>query len=105
MGHPFSWGLRQRRERVVLSHPVAMRLRQGWGQPQPGYLFERASTPGSFLPSRNSRLAPPPVEMWVILSATPAWLMAETESPPPMMEVADLLAATARAMALVPMAK
>ncbi len=36
------------------------------------YLLVSASTPGSFLPSRNSRLAPPPVEMWVILSATPA---------------------------------
>src|SRR5215469_3057633 len=40
------------------------------------YLSVSASTPGSFLPSRNSRLAPPPVEMWVIWSATPAWLMA-----------------------------
>src|SRR3569833_1420721 len=70
-----------------------------------GYLSARASTPGSFLPSRNSRLAPPPVEMWVIWSATPAWLMALTESPPPMIEVAALLAATARAMALVPLAK
>src|ERR1039458_3825784 len=68
------------------------------------YLSVRASTPGSFLPSRNSRLAPPPVEMWVILSATPAWLMAETESPPPMMEMAVLLAATALAMAFVPTA-
>ena len=59
------------------------------------YLSVSASTPGSFLPSRNSRLAPPPVLMWVIWSATPAWLMAETESPPPMMEMADLLFATA----------
>src|ERR1700722_1985265 len=69
------------------------------------YLFVSASTPGSFLPSRNSRLAPPPVEMWVIWSATPAWLMALTESPPPMIDVAVRLAATARAMALVPTAK
>ncbi len=44
-------------------------------------------------------------EMWVIWSATPALLMAETESPPPMMEVAVRLAATALAMALVPTAK
>ena len=29
----------------------------------------RHATPGSSLPSRNSREAPPPVEMWVILSA------------------------------------
>ena len=36
-------------------------------------LYEQASsrqaTPGSSLPSMNSREAPPPVEMWVILSA------------------------------------
>ena len=36
------------------------------------FLSVSASTPGSFLPSRNSSEAPPPVEMWVILSATPA---------------------------------
>ena len=29
----------------------------------------RQATPGSSLPSMNSREAPPPVEMWVILSA------------------------------------
>src|SRR5699024_4518360 len=33
------------------------------------YLSSRQATPGSSLPSRNSREAPPPVEMWVILSA------------------------------------
>ena len=33
------------------------------------YLSSRAATPGRVLPSRNSRLAPPPVEIWVILSA------------------------------------
>ena len=48
----------------------------------------RAATPGRVLPSRNSRLAPPPVEMWVMLSATPDFWMAETESPPPTMVVA-----------------
>jgi hypothetical protein len=36
------------------------------------YLSVSASTPGSFLPSRNSSDAPPPVEIWVIWSATPA---------------------------------
>src|SRR5271167_4304963 len=35
------------------------------------YLFERDSTPGSLRPPRNSREAPPPVEIWEILSATP----------------------------------
>src|SRR5579864_8660215 len=34
------------------------------------FLFVSASTPGNFLPSRNSSDAPPPVEMCVILSAT-----------------------------------
>ena len=29
----------------------------------------RQATPGSSLPSMNSREAPPPVEIWVILSA------------------------------------
>ena len=33
------------------------------------YLSRRQATPGSSLPSMNSREAPPPVEMWVILSA------------------------------------
>ena len=37
------------------------------------------------LPSSNSRDAPPPVEMWLILSARPAFSTAATESPPPMM--------------------
>ncbi|OUP48304.1 hypothetical protein B5F19_16450 [Pseudoflavonifractor sp. An184] len=37
--------------------------------PDRNYLSSRQATPGSSLPSRNSREAPPPVEMWVILSA------------------------------------
>ncbi len=40
---------------------------------------------GHTLPSRSSRDAPPPVEMWLILSARPAFSTAATESPPPMM--------------------
>src|SRR5579863_5102029 len=35
-------------------------------------LFVRASTPGNFLPAKNSSDAPPPVEMWETLSASPA---------------------------------
>src|ERR1700691_5410642 len=69
------------------------------------FLSVRASTPGSFLPSKNSRDAPPPVEMWVILSATPAAWTAATESPPPTMEVAPPLSATAWAILNVPLAK
>src|SRR6185369_11127885 len=68
------------------------------------FLSVSASTPGSFLPSRNSSYAPPPVEMCVILSATPALLMADTESPPPTIEVAPTLSATACATLNVPLA-
>ncbi len=44
---------------------------------------ERAATPGSTLPSRNSRAAPPPVETWDMRSASPADVTAAAESPPP----------------------
>ena len=60
--------------------------------------------PGSSSPSRNSREAPPPVEMWVILSAKPSCSTAAAESPPPMMEMASL-SAMALATAMVPPAK
>src|SRR5262249_13486811 len=63
----------------------------------------RAATPGSVRPARNSSDAPPPVEICVILSATPAFRTAAIESPPPMI-VVPLTAATARATALVPAA-
>src|SRR4051812_16442383 len=69
------------------------------------YLLVSASTPGSFLPSRNSSEAPPPVEMCVILSATPEAWIAATESPPPTIEVALEFSATAWAMCIVPWAK
>src|SRR5207237_9407678 len=69
------------------------------------FLSVSASTPGSFLPSRNSSEAPPPVEMCEIFSATPAACTAATESPPPTMETAPRLLATARAIATVPSAK
>src|ERR1700691_5108623 len=52
------------------------------------YRSPSASTPGSFSPARNSRDAPPPVEMWEIWLATPERSTAATESPPPTMEVA-----------------
>src|ERR1700678_3353311 len=68
------------------------------------FLSVSASTPGNFLPARNSSEAPPPVEMWVILSATPAALTAATESPPPTIDVAPGLSATACAILKVPFA-
>ena len=53
------------------------------------YLSSRQAMPGSSKPSRNSREAPPPVEMWVILSAKPSCSQAAAESPPPTMVVAS----------------
>ena len=64
----------------------------------------RHATPGSSLPSRNSSEAPPPVEMWVILSAKPNFSTAAALSPPPTIVTAPL-SAMARAMARVPEAK
>ena len=51
------------------------------------YLSSKAATPGKVLPSSNSNEAPPPVEMWLILLARPAFSTAATESPPPIMVV------------------
>jgi len=50
----------------------------------PSYLSSNASTPGSFLPSMNSSDAPPPVEIWSILSFRSNFSTAAAESPPPM---------------------
>src|SRR2546429_3439823 len=68
--------------------------------------FVSASTPGSFRPPRNSSDAPPPVEICEILSATPDWCTAATESPPPTIEVAPAFVALATALAIssVPLA-
>src|SRR6267142_84072 len=55
------------------------------------HLLVSASTPGSLRPPRNSREAPPPVEMCEILPATPDWWTAATASPPPTIEVAPPL--------------
>ena len=41
---------------------------RSWDGTKP-YLSSRQATPGSSFPSINSRLAPPPVLIWVILSA------------------------------------
>ena len=49
------------------------------------WLSSKAFMPGSSLPSRNSKVAPPPVDKWVIFSATPAAVTAATVSPPAMM--------------------
>ena len=56
------------------------------------YFSFSTAMPGSSLPSRNSREAPPPVEMCVILSAKPSLVTAATESPPPIIETAPVSA-------------
>ena len=62
-----------------------------WGRHlRSSYLSSRQATPGSSLPSRNSRDAPPPVEMWVILEAKPSFSTAAALSPPPTMVTASL---------------
>ena len=49
------------------------------------FYLSNAEIPGSIFPSRTSRNAPPPVEIYEILSETPALLTAVTLSPPPTM--------------------
>ena len=80
------------------NHPAALGMTDKRLDPTQGsvyFLSVSASTPGSFFPSKNSKDAPPPVEMWVILSATPAAWTAATESPPPTIETAPTFSATA----------
>lgn len=51
-------------------------------------LLERATTPGSYLPSTSSRLAPPPVLTCESFSADPLiFLSKATVSPPPATEI------------------
>src|SRR3954470_13512596 len=70
------------------------------------YLFVKAATPGSTFPSKNSSDAPPPVETWLTLLATPAFLTADALSPPPITVVAPaaVALASASATASVPLA-
>src|SRR5262249_44736635 len=63
----------------------------------------RTATPGSRRPSRNSRVAPPPVLTWVILSDSPAASIAAAASPPPTTLTASE-SARARATPRVPRA-
>ena len=67
------------------------------------YLSFTQTMPGSSFPSKNSREAPPPVEIWVILSPNPSVLTAAAESPPPMIVIASV-SARDLATAMVPFA-
>ena len=67
------------------------------------YLSIKHSIPGNFFPSKNSKDAPPPVDICVILSSKPAFFTAAAESPPPIIVVASISANTF-AISLVPIA-
>src|SRR5271156_986977 len=64
-----------------------------------------ALTPGSSRPSRNSRVAPPPVEICVNLPAHGACATAAAVSPPPIIETTPIWLASASPTRLVPPAK
>mmetsp|Transcript_1912 Transcript_1912/g.4246 ORF Transcript_1912/g.4246 Transcript_1912/m.4246 type:complete len:258 (-) Transcript_1912:324-1097(-) len=72
-------------------------------RPRPSFqaFSSSAATPGRTFPSRSSKLAPPPVEMWDISPALPLCSHAATESPPPMMVMAPPLVMSAR-MSTIP---
>src|SRR3954469_14110706 len=67
-----------------------------WGERQ----LSRNTTPGRALPSRYSRLAPPPVEQCVTLSSTLNFFAAVAVSPPPTTVVAPDAVAFAIASAI-----
>src|SRR5215469_10546222 len=52
------------------------------------FAVRSAATPGRSLPSIYSSVAPPPVDICVILSAKPSLCAAAAESPPPTTEIA-----------------
>ena len=84
--------------------PKVSRLNQNEAVHHFDQASSRAAKPGRIFPSNISKEAPPPVEICVILSASPDWFTAAAESPPPTMVVAPL-SATASAKPKVPLAK
>ena len=59
-GYPiFKWNTKRELQGRALTLPCEIRSIRN-------YLSSRQAIPGSSRPSRNSREAPPPVEMWVI---------------------------------------
>src|SRR5690606_36144433 len=73
--------------------------------PSPASFTAKTSTPGRDRPSMYSKVAPPPVLIWSMASATPAWTTAAAESPPPTTTAESSKRATVRATATVPSAK
>merc|ERR1719191_2573230 len=51
----------------------------------------RAATPGNTLPSKSSKLAPPPVLQWLTLSSVSYFLHAVAVSPPPITVIVPAL--------------
>ena len=63
----------RRRPTSLSARDSSSSSRRGWVcGVKSSYLSVSAATPGSVLPSRNSSDAPPPVETWLIFSASPA---------------------------------
>src|ERR1017187_4256001 len=90
-------------EMIVVHLPVAGHERLAAGPAHRS--SSSAASPGSVLPSRYSRLAPPPVEMWPnAVSGKFRWRTAAAESPPPT-TVSPGTRLIASATALVPSAK
>src|SRR5262249_17367420 len=97
-------GERERLEVVVMHLPVAGHQRLAAGR-RAHLAFSSAARPGNFLPSRYSRLAPPPVEMWLnAVSGNCSCRTAAAESPPPT-TASPGTRLMASATALVPPAK
>ncbi|PIM97735.1 hypothetical protein CDL12_29793 [Handroanthus impetiginosus] len=69
-----------------------------------GVASSRARTPGSSFPSKSSKLAPPPVDMWLITLATPTFSIAATESPPPIIVVTPFPLSSASLYTSIPTA-
>src|SRR6185369_1552959 len=65
-----------------------------------GYFSDNAATPGSTLPSRNSRDAPPPVEVCDTFLSAPNFFAAVAVSPPPTTVVAPAAVAATMASAM-----
>src|ERR1700735_835549 len=95
----------KRLEMVLVHLPVAGHQRLAGILAAAHPASSSAASPGSCLPSRYPRLAPPPVEMWLnSLSLKPRARTAAAESPPPT-TVSPGTAAIALATARVPAAK
>src|SRR5665811_1284619 len=93
---------------VVQVHLPVARHQRGAGHVSSSHQSSSTAMPGSVLPSRSSRLAPPPVEMWPKpASSKPRRRTAAAVSPPPTIEKAPALPASmmAWATARVPAAK